>query len=117
MASERLRQGSRARRGSLAALGKKVNQRKAASGAEEQLDRPETQVAHHGGRDIDENALAADLVFANVAADHPADAAQTPALALVDERRFELADQEILVIGQDPTRLEEPVVSAKNGPH
>src|SRR5207248_1839644 len=46
--------------------------------------RLEAQVAHRGRRHVDEDALAADLVVADVATDQAADAQQAAALAAVD---------------------------------
>ena len=47
----------------------------------------------HGGRNIDKHVLPANLILADVAADHAADAIEPPPLPATDKWRLELADQ------------------------
>src|SRR5437870_1175320 len=74
----------------------------------------EPQVADRSGRHVDEDAFALDLVVADVAADYSADAVQPASLPAAGERRLQLADEDVLVIGQRPTRFEEAVVGAED---
>src|SRR5262249_36752497 len=74
-------------------------------GGQDRGRRLEPQVPHHGWWYVDEDAFAANLVVANVAADEPAHAVQAAPLAAIGERRLQAADELIFVIGQDSARL------------
>src|SRR5207244_1994951 len=76
--------------------------------------RLEAEMAYHRRRHVDEYALPSDLIRANVVADDAPDAIETPALAAVGEWRFQLADEDVLIVGQGPARLQETVVNAVN---
>src|SRR5438445_11565207 len=79
------------RRGS-SQLGGFLQARTAVGVADEPSSRLEAQVADRGGRHVDEDAFAFDLVVADVAAHHPADAVQPAPLPAVGDRRLQLAD-------------------------
>src|SRR6266540_1286658 len=70
------------------------------------------QVADHGGGEVDENALAADLEVADVIAYHSANAIEPAAFPTIGKRRLELPDQHICVVRQCPARFEQSIVDA-----
>ena len=74
-------------------------------------------MAHRRRRHVDEDAFAANLVVADVAAHQPADAQQTAALAAIDERRLQVTDQHVFVVGQRAARLQQSAVGPENRPH
>jgi hypothetical protein len=58
------------------------------------------------GRNIDEDAFPPDLEIANEAPHKPAHAEEPAALAAVDERGFEMTDEDVLEIGEQPPGFE-----------
>src|SRR5438045_624729 len=77
----------------------------------------QTQMAYHRGWHVHEDALPADLVAADVLADHSADAIESPAFAAVREGCLQLADEHILIVSQRAAGFEEPAVNTVDLAH
>jgi hypothetical protein len=78
--------------------------------------RLEAEVSNDRRRHVHQDAFAANLVSPDVTIDDPPDPEEAPPFTPVDKRRLELADQDVLEIGQHAAGLEQAIVRLENLP-